>query len=450
MDVQRLHTPGLGDHSYLVTHEGRGVLIDPQRDVERFDAALAEADVPLRAVLETHLHNDYVSGAPHLASAHGAELVLPAAAGAAYAHRPAFHGEDHDLGGGLVIHPIHTPGHTPEHTSYLVFVDGEPVALFTGGSLLVGSAGRTDLVSEAQARQLARLQHGSLQRLAQLPGHVGVYPTHGEGSFCTATGAGQSVSDIAAECQANPALGHADAEAFADWQLAGLQPYPDFYARMGSANLLGRTPMPSTAIPKLDVDDVDRLEGAAELIDVRPRHEAAAGHIPGSQLIELGDDFGVWTGWVIDLDAPVVLVADEAVDVSEAVRQLGRIGIDDVRGALPIDAWTAAGRSLRTLEVATVAEVAGVSERDANRDVLDVRSPGEVADGTLLGAQHRYVPDLAGDPGRWLPVGRDPYVVCGSGRRAAIAAGLLARRGYTPVPLLDGGMDDVLAAADGT
>lgn len=446
MDLQRFHTPGLGDNTYLVTHNGQGLLIDPQRDVDRFADAIADADVTLRAVLETHLHNDYVSGGPHAARAHGADLMLPAAAGAAYPHVPAFHHEDHEVAGGLTVRPIHTPGHTPEHTSYLLLVDGEPVALFTGGSLLPGSAGRTDLASEAQTRQLARLQHGSLQRLAQLPGDVGVYPTHGEGSFCTATGAGRSVSDIATELATNSALSHTDPEAFADWQQRGLQPFPSYYARMGPSNLVGRMPMPSTSVPELDVDDLDRLDGAAELIDVRDRHAATAGHVPGAHLIELGEDFGVWAGWVADQDAPVLLVIDDDTDVAEAVRQLGRVGFDDVRGVLPGRAWTEADRALRSLKTATVDQVARAPEAEPDRGVLDVRSPGEVVEGSLPGATHRYVPDLAGDAGRWLPVGSEPYVVCGSGRRTEIAAGLLAGRGYQPVPLLDGGMDDVLAA----
>lgn len=447
MHIDRFHTAGLGDHSYLLTHEGLGVVVDPQRDIARFESAVAAAGVELRAVVETHLHNDYVSGARHLAANQGAALIMPAGAAAAYRYEPAFHGEDLDLGGGLALRPLHTPGHTPEHTSYVVLVDGEPTAVFTGGSLLVGSAGRTDLVSEAQARQLARLQHWSVQRLATLPDHVGVFPTHGEGSFCTATSAGRATSDIGAERAQNAALGHENGDAFADWQHPGLQPFPDYYARMGPANLLGRTPQPSTRPRTLGVEDVDALDGSAELVDIRPRADAVAGHVPGSQLIELGDDFGVWAGWVLDLDAPVVLIAEENDDaVGEAATQLGRIGIDDVRGVLPVSAWTSAGRALRALETVSVQPVARAPESEPDRTVLDVRSPGEFAVGSLPTAVHRYVPDLQGQAGRWLPVGTSPYVVCASGRRAVIAAGLLARRGYDPVPLVDGGMDDVLAA----
>ncbi|WP_240776722.1 MBL fold metallo-hydrolase [Nonomuraea basaltis] len=152
MDVMSFRTPGLGDQTYLLAHEGKGILVDPQRDIDRFLKAAAEHDVDLQFVLETHLHNDYVSGAEQAALRTGAELVLPAAAAAAYRHTPAFHLEEIDGGGGLVIRPVHTPGHTPEHTSYLVLIDGEPVAVFSGGSLLVASAGRPDLLGPERAR----------------------------------------------------------------------------------------------------------------------------------------------------------------------------------------------------------------------------------------------------------------------------------------------------------
>ena len=206
MEIISFRTPGLGDQSHLLTHEGHGVLVDPQRDVDRFTAKAAELDVELRFVLETHLHNDYLSGGEQVALRTGAQLVLPAAAAAAYPHTPAFHLEDIPGERGLSIRPIHTPGHTPEHTSYLVLLDGEPVAVFSGGSLLVSSAGRPDLLGPERARTLARLQHGSLHRLAGLPGGVKLLPTHGEGSFCTSTGAGRYTSTIAEEVGSHPCL----------------------------------------------------------------------------------------------------------------------------------------------------------------------------------------------------------------------------------------------------
>jgi hydroxyacylglutathione hydrolase len=167
MDVRSMRTPGLGDTTYLLSHDGVGMLVDPQRDIGRFLAAAGEAEVTIRWVLETHLHNDYLSGAVWAAKESGAELVAPAGVGA-YPHTPAYHGEDL-IAGPLAVRPLHTPGHTPEHTSYLVLIDWEPVAVFTGGSLLAGAAGRTDLLGADRAHQLARLQYGSLQRLGALP-----------------------------------------------------------------------------------------------------------------------------------------------------------------------------------------------------------------------------------------------------------------------------------------
>ncbi|MCC7106423.1 MAG: MBL fold metallo-hydrolase, partial [Chloroflexi bacterium] len=196
MDIRGIRTPGLGDATYILSHAGVGVVVDPRRDIDRFLAVAREMQLQVRYVLETHVHNDYLSGGRELAGETGATLVLPAGAGVAFEHLPAFHQEELGGGAGLTIRPIHTPGHTPEHVSYLVLIDGQPVALFSGGSLLVGAAGRSDLLGQPRARQLAVLQYGSVQRLAALPDEVGLYPTHGEGSFCAASGAGRSVSTI--------------------------------------------------------------------------------------------------------------------------------------------------------------------------------------------------------------------------------------------------------------
>jgi glyoxylase-like metal-dependent hydrolase (beta-lactamase superfamily II)/rhodanese-related sulfurtransferase len=198
VDVKAIRTAGLGDTTYILSHGGLGVVVDPQRDVDRFlDAGRADG-VRIRYVLETHVHNDYISGGRELARRAQAELVLPAGAGVAFDHTPAFHLEDMTADG-LVVRPIHTPGHTPEHVSYLVLVDGEPVALFSGGSLLVGSAGRPDLLGIERAHQLALAQFQSVQRLARLPDELELFPTHGEGSFCSASSAARQTSTIRSE-----------------------------------------------------------------------------------------------------------------------------------------------------------------------------------------------------------------------------------------------------------
>ncbi|GAT67950.1 MBL fold metallo-hydrolase [Planomonospora sphaerica] len=467
MEIVSFRTPGLGDQSHLLVHEGVGVLVDPQRDVDRFLRVVAERDVELRFVLETHLHNDYVSGAEQAALRTGAELVLPAAAAAAYRYTPAFHLEDLTGGRGLLVRPIHTPGHTPEHTSYLVLADGEPAALFSGGSLLVASAGRPDLLGPERARTLARLQYGSLRRLAALPPRTGLFPTHGEGSFCTSSGAGRHTSTIGAELTGNPLLalaaggtastapgasagaadgvstGAADAadaaEAFADALLAEPMPIPAFYRHMGRANTLGVPPMPPPRVPELTATAVP---AEARVVDVRPRRAQAQGALPGSVGIEPGDDFGSWAGWLLPYRTPIVLVAERDQDVTEEVVQLARIGMDEVRGVVR-DLGPAATQTFTLVDLPAFLRHLALP----GAQVLDVRMPAERKSARLDGAVERFLPDLVteGVPAA-LDRDRPVLVACGSGRRASIAATLLAGEGHRPVVLTGAGIPDVIAA----
>ncbi|MGW2143436.1 MBL fold metallo-hydrolase [Nonomuraea bangladeshensis] len=433
MDVLSFRTPGLGDQTYLLIHDGRAVLVDPQRDIGRFLDAAAERDVELRFVLETHLHNDYVSGAGQAAERTGAELVLPAAAAPAYPHTPAFHLEDLDGGGGLTVRPVHTPGHTPEHTSYLVLIDGAPVALFSGGSLLVASAGRPDLLGPERARSLARLQHLSLRRLAALPPGTALYPTHGQGSFCTATGAGRLTSTIGTELTDNPLLAIDDPEEFADALLADPMPVPAFYRHMGPANTLGVPPMPPTGVPELS-------EPAGRVVDLRPRHVQAEGMLPGSYGIEMDDDFGSWTGWLLPRGEPITLVAEPGQEITEAVTQLARIGVDTVQGVVR-DLGENATQTYRLVDLDAFVRLL----RRPDAQFLDVRMPSEWEQARLPGAVERFLPDLftRGVPAA-LDQERPVLVACASGRRAAIAAAYLAGQGYRPVALTGAGVADAL------
>ncbi|MDL4770761.1 MULTISPECIES: MBL fold metallo-hydrolase [Thermomonosporaceae] len=456
MEIVSFRTPGLGDQSYLLIHQGQGVLVDPQRDIDRFLEAAAQRDVELRFVAETHLHNDYVSGGPQAALRSGAELVLPAAAAPAYRHTPAFHLEDISGGRGLSLRPIHTPGHTPEHTSYLVLIEGEPAAVFSGGSLLVSSAGRPDLLGPERARTLARHQHRSLRRLAGLPGHVELLPTHGQGSFCTSSGAGRYTSTIAAENTGNPLLAIDDAEQFADRLLAEPMPIPAFYQHMGPANTLGAPPQPAAAPPLIGPG---QAPDGAHLVDIRPRAEQAAGMLPGSLGIELADDFGSWAGWLLPYQAPIILVAGTGADtegeadetapgaqVRQAVTQLAQIGIDSVQGVIN-DPGPAATKGFELLELSEFA--ARLAEPAAQ--LLDVRMPSEQRATPYPGAVHRFLPDLVTNG---IPAGLDParpvLVACGSGRRAAIAASLLLRAGYRPIVLTGAGVADLRSTAAAT
>lgn len=429
--VETVRTEGLGDSTFILIHDGLALVVDPQRDIDRFERVLDDTGAELRAVLETHVHNDYVSGGRDLAANTGAELVMPAGAAPVFRHRPAFHHEDIVVGD-LVVRPIHTPGHTPEHTSYLVILGGHPELVFSGGSLLVGAAGRTDLLGEDRAETLARLQYGSVSRLAGIGDKVDLYPTHGAGSFCTTAGAGGAVSTIGAERLTNPVLGYDDEEAFVKGQLSGLVPYPSYYRYMGPINLTGRSR------PNLDVPALEEIPADVTTVDARPRHRYASGHLPGVWGIELRDSFGTWVGWLLEHNTPLVLILDDDQDADEAVRQLVRIGFDDIRGIVrnPDDATA----SYRVADIASFAEAA-----TSGAQVLDVRAPHEWEEGTIEGSVLSYVPDLALQTPEELDPARPVWVVCGTGYRASIAAGILQERGFEPVALIEAGATEVLS-----
>lgn len=447
MRVEQIRTTGLGDSSYVVSLDGVAVVVDPQRDHDRFLRALEDHDAELRFVLETHLHNDYVSGGRPLVRAAGGEVVVPAAGAVAWTdHLPAFHGEDLDVGR-FVVRPLHTPGHTPEHLSYLLLIDGTPVALFSGGSLLVGSFGRPDLLGRERARGLAKLQYLTARRLRELPDEVALYPTHGEGSFCTASGAGITVSTIGREKAENPLLAIDDEEAFIEAILSPLQPYPAYYRYMGPANLMGPEPAPDPHVPVLEPAAVP---DDAHLVDIRPRETYAAGHVAGSYGIEFSDQVGVWAGWLLPFDAPVVLIADPGQDVVEVVRQLERIGFDHTLGVVHDVAGLAARRGgLRRNAVEPYGRLVAAIRDGRTPQVLDVRAPGEWDEAHVPGSVWRYLPDLASaGPPPGLDPTRDVHVVCGSGYRSNVAVRFLEDAGYRAVVVTGGGVEEILTALD--
>jgi glyoxylase-like metal-dependent hydrolase (beta-lactamase superfamily II)/rhodanese-related sulfurtransferase len=416
--------------------------VDPQRDIDRFLSVAAEKNLEVAMVLETHLHNDYVSGGEQAAKQTGAQLIMPAAAAPAYPSTPAFHNEVIDAGKGLSIRPLHTPGHTPEHTSYVVLIDGEPVAVFSGGSLLVGSAGRPDLLGMERAHSMAVLQYGSLHRLAGLPRELGLYPTHGEGSFCTASGAGRYTSTIGDEVDGNSLLTIPDADSFADQLLSTRMPIPAFYQFQGPTNTLGVLPMPPVEVPELAESELAALPADVDVVDIRPRAEQAAGFVPGSIGVEMGIDFGSWAGWLVPRENGIVLVAGAGQDVAEAVTQLAQIGVDTVRGVVRDPSPAVATATFELVELDDFVELAD----QPGAQVLDVRMPHEFAASPLPGAVERFVPDLVsqGVPAE-LAADRPVLIACGSGRRASIAATLLSETGFTSVVLTGGGVPNVLA-----
>ncbi len=450
MDIEVFVTPGLGDNSFLLTSGDEAVVVDPQRDAWRFLEAADSRRVRVRAVLETHVHNDYVSGAHEVRDAHGATLYLPADGGYEFDHVGSREGEELRVGD-LRLVAIDTPGHTFEHIAWLVYEGDaqEPSAVFSGGSLLVGSAGRTDLLGPDHAAALTRHQYETVQRLKALPASTQLLPTHGAGSFCVSSMPSTSrTSTLGAELRANDMVLAASPVEFEAELTGELMAYPAYYAAMAPLNRAGvpvlrRTP----GLPVLGVEElaVARDRGVT-VVDARGRDEFAAAHIPGSLNIELNSGFGSYVGWVLPFGSPTVLVLpDRDGAAAEAATQLLRIGWPMPEGVLDggVEAWAGSGRETRSYATATPEELCDALSGDTPPYVLDVRQPLEWTWGTVPGSTTLFVSDL---PGRESEVGTDRpvYVLCSNGHRAAIATSLLDRTGHEPVLVGDGGVGEVL------
>jgi hydroxyacylglutathione hydrolase len=440
MDVEVFVTSGLGDNSYLLMSGDEAVVVDPQRDAWRFGRAAQARGAAIRAVLETHVHNDYVSGAHEIRAATGAQIIAPAKGGYEFGHRPVGEGDELPLGD-LRLVAMETPGHTFEHISWLVSEGGTPAAVFTGGSLLVGSAGRPDLLGDEHTDELTEAQYATLQRLAALPPTVEVLPTHGAGSFCVAAmPTTERTSTIAAEREDNPLLTARDLAEFSTELRSELMTYPTYYAHMAPINrrgapVLGGVP----AVAALTPQELSRhASTGAWIADARDRDEFAAAHIPGSVNIELNSGFGSYVGWMLPFGAPLVLVLPAPAEgaLAEAVTQLLRIGWTQIAGYLGggIDAWTGA---LRSYSTASVADLCDTITRGDDLLVLDVRQELEWAWGTIPGSRPLFVADLPGQIGT-IPRDRTAWVICSNGHRASIAASLLDRAGV-PVRLVGAG-----------
>lgn len=440
MKVVTIETPSLGDRSYLV-HDGRvALVIDPQRDLDRIlEAADAEA-VTITHVAETHLHNDYVSGGLALSRRSGARYLHAAAEELPFDHVPTRGGDRFEVGD-LEVEVLHTPGHTEHHLSYLVRGVGHPPAVFTGGSLLYGSVGRTDLVAEDLTDRLTRDQYRSAQRFADLlPDDARLYPTHGFGSFCSAAeSTGESDGTLGTEKRINIAFTVAGEDEFVETLVSGLTAHPAYYVHMAPLNRAGA--FPADLSPPEEVDPTElgrRIHRGEWVVDLRRRRAFASDHVTGTIGIELADPFSTYLGWLIPWGTALTLLGDTAEQVTEAQRQLVRIGIDRPSGAAHggLDRW---GRDLdrRGYEVL---EFDGVADRlRAGRTyVLDVRRDDEWADSHIIGATHVPMHELLERMDE-LP-DATALVHCASGFRASIAASLLDRAGLDVV-LVDDAFD---------
>jgi hydroxyacylglutathione hydrolase len=444
VELVALVDEGLGNTAYLVDlGDGRALAVDVSRDLRAVHDAAAKRGLTVAFAADTHLHADFLSGARQLASNGQARILASAAGHREFAHSGLHDGDEVDLGG-LRLRAVLTPGHTHEHMAFLLLDGDREVGVFTGGSLIVGSAARTDLVSDDRTEELARAQYASLHRLAALPGATQVWPTHGAGSFCSAPPGSERTSTIATELATNPLLRFRDENAFVSQLLGSLGSYPPYFRRLGEINrigppLLSEDPM----LPPLSVDDVlSRVDDGAVLVDTRPVDRFAHEHIHGAISIPLRPVFASWLGWLVPADRPVIIVRDHAQDPAEIAWQAAKIGYDNVIGELDggIDAWVGAGHDVTGIALAPASALDG-------RRVLDIRQRSEYLDGHLPGAIHielgdipQHAPDISDEP---------TVVMCGHGERAMGAASLLEAAGHRDLAVLDGGPQDWVGATGG-
>lgn len=457
MLFERFEEKALAHYSYAVGCPGAGKLaiVDPRRDVDVYLDFAAAQGLTISHVLETHIHADYASGARELADRTGAELWLSAydrgeTFEVSFPHRAARDGDALEIGA-VRLQAVHTPGHTPEHVSFLVYDQTRsrevPMLMLTGDFLFVGSLGRPDLLGEEEKRGLAsRLYDSVHDKLASLPDGLEIHPAHGSGSLCGAGMSGRPTSTLGYERAANPYLDPGlSREAFIARILGSVPPFPDYYRRMkrlnsqGAPSLAGRPPLPALS----GAEARHLQESGYQIIDVRSPAAFAAGHVPGSLAVAAGPSFLVWAPWVVSYEAPVLLVAPDPDTARLAARELSRVGIDDVRGYLPggTAVWTAAGQALESLPQLTPEELLAKMEQGEKLRVVDVRSPVEWSQGHIAGALPLPLPELTARTRELLGENGEPLaLICGSGYRSTLAASLLERSGFRHLHNVTGGM----------
>lgn len=453
MFFEQFYLQGLGHASYLVGSEqtGEALVFDPQRQVDGYFAAARMQGLRVALALDSHGHNDYLSGLAEVAGRGDVELLGSAAADLGYPHRPLRDGEQFEMGE-VGFEVLHTPGHTPEHLSLLIY-DRQasadvPALLLSGGALLVGDLARPDLLggrdqAEAAAREFC---HTIQTKILELPDHVEVFPTHVAGSLCGGNIGSRLSTTVGFEKRTNAILAEvASKDEFVEQclRLDNLPAVPPYWARMRAQNLAGVAPLGAVGEPPaLGTEAARRAAGeGAVVLDTRPPEAFGGGHIPGALNVGQGAAFPTWAGTVLDAGAPAVLVLDSPADLWAVTWDLLRIGYPPPVGWLAggMLAWRTAGLDLAMLPQITVHELARRLAA-GEVDLLDVRQPGEWSGGHVEGATFITGGELPRRLDDVPRTGRPLAVACGSGYRSSVSASLLAARTDLDVVNVLGGM----------
>ncbi|MHC4263649.1 MAG: MBL fold metallo-hydrolase [Planctomycetota bacterium] len=455
MILERHYLACLSQASYLIADESTrtAVVIDPRRDVDVYLDSAAAHGVTIRHVLLTHFHADFVSGHLELAKRTGAAIHLGAAAAPDFEHVAMADGDRLELGR-LRITALATPGHTPESTTYLLFdLDADPEqphAAFTGDTLFIGDVGRPDLMASVgiTKEELAQaLYRSTREKLLTLPDSTLVYPGHGAGSMCGKSLSDAEVSTIGAERSGNPALRELSSSEFVAEITSGQPQAPAYFAHDAAMNKRERATLDEVidrASRPIAVEAVERaLASGVQLVDTRGPEAFAARHVAGSIGIGLDGKFATFAGTVLDLERDIVVLAEKGRE-REALVRLARVGLDRLLGYVGDTETLFATQATRSVERVDERILSEVGSEAGPRHVLDVRTPGEWADGHLPEAIHVPLAELERRMDEVPPSGR-LLVTCRSGYRSSIALGILERAGREDLVELAGGMNSVPA-----
>jgi hydroxyacylglutathione hydrolase len=434
-----IQTEGIAELSYLIGDDDEGVaaVFDPRPDCDVYVDMAREAGLAITHIFETHIHADLVSGSRELcARVESARIFASNEGGAEYGfeHEKVNDGDRFTFGELLVI-ARHTPGHTPEHMSYLL-ADADhpddPWGILTGDSLFVSSAGRPDLLGEKHTKQLAEQQFRTLRDFyLKMPDHVMIYPNHGAGSPCGADIGNRLSSTIGYERRFNKFLQFDEVQKFTEYALATAPPVPKYYPVMKKVNaqgpqVLGNLPRVPGLPPKAFKEAIEKKNGV--LVDVRTMLAFGGGHIPGALNIGGSPILSIWAGWMLDPDEPILLVLESKNDLEEIVRLFIRTGYTKFAGYLVggMKAWDAAGFPLAEVGQMSVHEL---NKRAGDLQIVDVRSPREWKNGHVSGARHIFLPELRKRIGE-IDRSKPTAVYCGSGYRASIATSIMKPAGF--------------------
>jgi hydroxyacylglutathione hydrolase len=454
MFFRHVYEKGLAHASYVVGCQASGtaMVIDPQRDIDVYLEIASQEKLRITHILETHIHADFLSGSRELASVTGANLYLSDEGGPEWQYAFPHEGlKDGDtfMVGNLRIEVMHTPGHTPEHISFLLTdtpSGNHPVMMFTGDFVFVGDVGRPDLLEKAAGYsgtmvEGAKTMFNSLKRFKQLPDHIQVWPAHGAGSACGKALGAVPGSTVGYEKLVNWALKHTDEDAFVKELLDGQPEPPYYFAMMKSLNKIDRPLLSDIpALHRLGPDALfEHIKQETLIIDTRPKQLYAEGHVPGSVNIQNNKAFSTWMGWIVEYDKPFILIAQEQ-EIESITRKMMRIGMDHCKGFITdIQEYVDLGYTLRSVHQMTLNEV-HEHLKDSEYTILDVRSANEFAEGHIPGAINIHGGQLRNRLAE-LPEG-SLIVHCQGGDRSSIAIGILEKANSLTLYNVPGGFNE--------